>query len=126
VYGIVGTEGNFIYPDFPRHDLSDEKYPRIGYKITWRRGLAGLTGGSNAAFVNDGLLQIKVVALTTSEVTSMIQYIDNYMITNFKGFYYIRYIDPSSISNYELYDDNTQKPFAKVIEFNLPDKYQIG
>ena len=43
-----------------------------------------------------------------------------------KGFYYLRYISPSTIQNYDNFDDNTNKPFNKIIEYLIPDKYQIG
>lgn len=124
VYGEKLNRGSFIYPDLPRNDLSLDKYPRIGFRTSFTREMIG-GDGNNAAFNNTGLLQIKVVALTTAEINKLITALDTYILNNFKSFYYIRYIDPSSISNYDNFGDNTDKPLFKIIEYNIPHKYQI-
>jgi hypothetical protein len=126
--GIIlssNVSGSFVYPDMPRNDLSIEKYPRIGFKFTWGRVIAGMSGGTNIAISNDGLIQIKICSPNTYEINYLFSIIDTLLINNFKSFYYIRYIIPKSISSYDNFPDNTEKVFSKIVEYECPDKYQI-
>lgn len=125
VYGEVGISGSFIYPDLPRNDVGLNTMPRIGFRTSFSRELVG-GNGNKIAVNNTGLLQIKILAETTAEVNKLVKAVDDYLFNNFKEFYYVRYIDPLSISNYDNFNDNTDKPFFKIIEYNLPHKYQIG
>jgi hypothetical protein len=124
IYGETQNNGSFVYPDMPRHDLSLDKYPRVGFKTSFTKSFIG-ANCNDIVFNNEGLLQIKVIAETTSMVNKIIQAIDDYFFNNFKSFYYIRYIEPKSIANYDNFSDNTDKPFSKVIEYSIPHKYQI-
>ena len=124
VYGEVEDNGSFIYPDFPRNDISLAKMPRVGFRINYNRELVGGDGG-HIAVNNPGFLQIKVVVETTAEVNKITNAIDNFIFNNFKNFHYIRYIDPSSVGNFNNFNDNTDKPFERVLEYNMPHKYQI-
>lgn len=125
-YGEQKDRDKFIYPDFPRSDLRDDSYPRIGFKITWSRELAGKSDGINLAIKNDGLLQIKFAALTINEINKICKEVDKLIINNYKSFYFIRYIDVQNINDYDNFDDNTSKPFEKIYSYQIPDKYQIG
>jgi hypothetical protein len=124
-YGEVFNKGKFIYPDFPRNDLSDESYPRIGFKFTWNREMAGLGDGIKVPLKCSALLQIKIIALTQSEINRLFKILDDLIIDNYKNFYFIRYIDPKSIEDYDNFSDNTEKTFSKVLQYNIPDKYYI-
>ena len=124
VYGLVGANGSFIYPDLPRNDISLGKLPRIGFRTNYTRELVG-GDGLNIAVNNPGLLQVKIIAESTSEINKLITALDSFIFNNFKKFYYIRYIDPSTIGNYDNFSDNTDKPFQKILEYNMPHKYQV-
>jgi hypothetical protein len=123
LYGETKNIGSFIYPDMPRDDLGLDKYPRIGFKISWIKSQVGMECGS-LAYNNEGLVQIRIVAESTTLINKIIQGIDDYFFNNFKNFYSIRYIEPKSISNYDNFSDNTDKPFSKTIEYSIPHKYQ--
>lgn len=125
-YGEQKDRDKFIYPDFPRSDLRDESYPRIGFRITWSRELAGKGDGINLPIKNSGLLQIKIAGLTINEINKIGKEVDKLIINNYKNFYFIRYIDVQSINDYDNFDDNTTKPFEKIYSYQIPDKYQIG
>lgn len=123
-YGEQKNTTSFVYPDLPLNSLSLLSYPRIGFKITYSRSIVG-GDGNKLAFNNSGQLQIKIVSEVKTEIHELAKVIDDFLFNNPKIFHYIRYISPSSISDYDNFSDNTNKPFYKVLEYELPHKYQI-
>ena len=119
----VGSQ-NFVHPDFPRTDLGTQSYPRVGFAINFRKAPGGL-GGGQAVIANDGLIQIKVVGISTYDIDSITTNIENWIIQNSKNFYYFNYIRPEVIQNYDSYDDNTEEANYKILEFMIPRKLQV-
>lgn len=126
VWGLKEGSSSFIYPDFPRNDLSDDSYPRVGFRISWVRDMAGMGSGQQSVWNNTGLLQIKIIGLSTAQANSIFTIMDNLIIQNYRSFYYIRYIDPNSADNFDNFqEDRTGKRFQILSQYNLEDKYQI-
>ena len=121
----VAEEGNMIYPDFPRTDLGENSYPRIGFKVTVNSERIGGSGVKSAAYNNEILIQIRVIDSDTYVIDSLVQELDDYFKIRFKSFYYVPYIDPQSINEYDDYMDNTEKNHSKIISFRVPYKYDI-
>jgi len=124
-YGITTGNGNFVYPDLPRTDLGTHSYPRIGFKVTVDSDLAGLGGGLDIPVTNDIKIQIKVVGIDTKEIDDLVTNIRTYTLEYMKNFYYWNYIKPDSIAEYDDFSDNTAQNHFKIIEFTIPNKYDI-
>lgn len=123
-YGEQKNTTSFVYPDLPLTSIGLTSYPRVGFKITYSRSVVG-GDGNRLAFNNSGQLQIKIVSEVKTEINEIAKIIDDFIFYNPKIYYYIRYISPSSISDYDNFSDNTDKPFYKMLEYELPHKYQI-
>lgn len=121
---IHGKAGSFVYPDRPKVNIGLDSMPRVGFTTTFSRDFVGTAGG-NMAVDNNGLLQIRVVDETTSKINKLVSIIDEFLIKNYKSFYYVRYIDPTNMNAYDNFNDNTDKPFSKIIEYDIPNKYQV-
>ena len=124
-YGEKKLTGNFVYGDFPRSDLGESNYPRIGFKLTDNPSRIGGDGRESVAYNHEMLLQIKVVDSDIYQIDTLINELNDFFMVYFKSFYYFPYIDPSSISEYDDYSDGTEKNNSKYIEFNIPYKYDI-
>ena len=125
VYGVVDScKSNFIYQDFPRDDLNEESYPRIGFMINFNTTPGGARGGAGYANQNEGLLQIKVVDINTALIDDLIQYVKDYLNANCKNFYTFGYIQQTSVAEYDNYSDNTKKAFSKYLTFTIPNLYE--
>lgn len=124
VYGDV-VKSNFIYADFPLTTLGDDQYPRLGFLITWSRDVAAMKGKDSLAINNNGLLQVKIVDKDKNNIMKWKKNVDDFLKKNFKGVYSVRFIEPSDLSDYDNFEDNTQNTFEKVLNYNLPNKYEI-
>jgi len=124
IYG-ENTTGNFIYQDFPRDDLTENSYPRIGFMLNFNTTPGGATGGAGYANKHEGLLQIKVVDSDTYNIDVLINYIKNYLGQNCKNFYNFSFITQTSVAEYDNFSDNTKKTFSKFISFAIPDKFEV-
>lgn len=125
IWGDISGSSNFIYPDMPRTDISQNTQPRIGFQLTDSSQLAGAGGGTAYGIWHDILLQIKVVGRDTYEVDSICQSIKNYIEPNCKNFYYFRFITPKTLAEYDNFSDNTKQSCAKVMEYEVNQKLQV-
>lgn len=116
---------NFVYPDWPQASLGITEYPRVGFEMTVSSSPGG--GGGNLKYVvkNSVLIQIKVVDVDTYNIDLTITAIRDFILQNLKNFYYMNYIEPQSIQNYDTYRDNINETNYKIIEFIAPSKFEI-
>jgi hypothetical protein len=124
-WGEINTgKSNFIWPDFPRIDLGLHSYPRIGFRLSDRNEVAGL-GGSDLPLKHDIMVQIKIVDDDTYSIDNLLNKVRLFLLQNAKSFYYFNFIAPESWSEYEVYDDNISRGRAKMLQFVIPNKYEI-
>ena len=124
-YGDKKENGNFIYPDFPRSDIGEGNIPRIGFKLNGGISRVGGSGVKSVAYNHDMILQIKVIDRDTFIIDDLVVKLYDFFGKYFKTFYYVPYIDPQNINDYDDFNDNTEKNHAKIIEFRIPYKYDI-
>ncbi len=124
VWGSAG-DGNFIYGDFPRKDLGLSSYPRIGFKLTYRDSGGGMGNASEGVRKYDLLLQVMVVDTDDYNIDYICDGVRNFINTNCKNFYYFTYVKPINGGEYNDFRDNTDTAQAKILEFEIPDKYEI-
>lgn len=123
VYGEA--DKNFVYGDFPRTDLNHDSYPRIGFKTTTNPSRIGGGAPNTAVYNYEILIQIKVVDIDIYNIDYIVEQLQHFFNTDYKTFYYVPYVDPESISEYDDFNDNTEIVSSKVISFIIPFKYDI-
>lgn len=123
-YGEIGT-GNMVYPDFPRSDLDEDSYPRIGFRLTIDNRRVGGSGHKSVAYEHEVLIQIKVIDTNTYNIDEYVQEIYDFFATKFNTFYNIPYIDPETINEFDDFSDNMEKNHSKIISFRAPHKIDV-
>lgn len=119
--GVKVAKGSFVFPDFPRTDLSLSNYPRVGFKVYSSVSPAGL-GGRQQVTNRELLIQVKIVGIDTREIDDLVGNVEDFIASNAKNFYNLPYIEPTAINEYDNFDDNTSTSFSKVIEFKVTNK----
>ncbi len=117
--------GNFIYPDLPRTDLGESSMPRIGFRLSIASRSGGFISPAQQVFRHNILLQIKIVGNSTYIVDYLSNKTNEFLKSNVRGFYYFHYIRPSSLDNFDNYNDNTEQNYARVMQYEIPDKLEI-
>ena len=125
-WGEVKTnKANFVWDDFPRVDLSEESYPRVGCNITLRSDPAGMGNTIQQVFSSDVLVQIKIVDKNKLMVRKLLKMIRDFLLSHSVHFFSFRYIRPDSLADYSDFSDNTNTTFTQYLEFTAPTRYEI-
>ena len=91
-YTIIYDQGSgdSIHPDFPRDDLSISSYPRIAVDFSGIPTDAFGIGGTD--LISSPRIAIVIYANNVNNIDAYTQSIKDYMKTNAKSFFYLRYI----------------------------------
>lgn len=125
-YGVISAGGsNFVYDDFPLSTLKDESYPRIGFEITDRISPGGFGNSTKMVHSHDILVQVMCISLSKNETVLFLQKVFDFLTTNAQKFYSFKYIEPRNISGINNFNDNNAYTKEKIIEFTIPNRYQV-
>jgi hypothetical protein len=124
VWGKSNAKKGFVYPDFPRADLSNDNYPRIGFKLNSNVSIAGLSG-QKLPLNYEILLQVKIVALNSYDIETISQGVHDFILQNCKNFYNFSFIQPETIQELDNLSDNTGKSLFKILNFKIPTKISL-
>lgn len=116
--------GNFVYGDYPRTDLGESTYPRIGFNVLTRARVAGLGGGVNYPMAYNLNLSVKIVHTNPVFLDEMEKTLTDVIEQNAKNFYTFRFINPETLGNYNLDEDPAGNTLSKVLDFAIPDQYR--
>ena len=126
-YGeITEVDQNWIYPDFPRIDLSPSSYPRVGFNMTTSTDEYGQGGGNEYALSHDITFQVRVAATSQARVLAIHKVLREAITQNAKNFYNVNYItqqDFQDLNNFQ--DDNSDTHFYKELQYTAPRKKEI-
>ena len=97
-YTIIYDQGSgdSIYPDFPRDDLDISSYPRIAVDFSGIPTDAFGIGGTD--LISSPRIAMVIYADNVNNIDTYTQSLKDYMKTNAKSFFYLRYIKLTFIS----------------------------
>lgn len=124
VWGKALEKKNFVYPDYPRTDLGENTYPRVGFNIFSGARVAGLGGGLDYPMAYNTTVSIKVIHTDQAFVDNMEKVVTDFIERNAKNFYNFRFINPDRLGSYSLYEDSAGNVISKTLDFTIPDQYQ--
>lgn len=103
-YGEVNPT-NFVYPDFPRIDLSPDSYPRVGFNISVSTSELG-SGGDSYALTHDITFSVRVVAKKQRRVLGIHQKLADEIKKNAKNFHNVNFITEDTYSDLNNFNDD--------------------
>jgi len=85
----------WIFPDYPRKDISLDSYPRIGYSITSREEPLGTDGTATEEELD---IDLRVYATSNKQLTDLLQEVRSGLLANTNNFYHIPYLHPAGFT----------------------------
>lgn len=117
--------GSFVYPDFPKAVLGESQFPRVGFQLTFAPTDGGGGAGRSHVLGYEGLLQIMIVDTYSKNTSYLATKIKTWFAQNCKNFYYVQYIQPTTIREYDIFNNNADKDFRKMVELRIPNRYEV-
>lgn len=111
-------DGDKLFPDWPREDLSILSYPRIGFDIRVETGR--LCIGANAPRWSEVNVIFKIYSKDLKTVESMVADIRDAFVTNAQTFYYFSFITPKRISEMEIKANRKGAITGRKLELLIP------
>lgn len=115
--------GDSIYDDYPRVDLTLGSYPRASVDVTSTATALGELGG--AMTLNDLLITFYIFDDNKSDVRSYVSSLRQKLLEAQRGFYNFRYITPVASSPIIPQPDRHDIVVLKTLECRCPDNEEI-
>jgi len=93
-------DGDSIYPDFPRTDISIESYPRISIDIV--DITTNPFGVGNTHKISNIRVTVHILSTSLKEVEEITEAVRNAFLDNATTFWHFQYITPSSTSELQI------------------------
>jgi len=108
----------WIYPDYPRNDLTQKSYPRIAVDYT---DITTEPHGLNAdGDMSSIMLSITIYAEKPHQLRTLIDDVRDNFASNKKSFYNFNYVYPAAVSAIVPSEDRDQQILQTTVDFRIP------
>lgn len=113
---------NWIYPDFPKQNLSTDSFPRVA--ITFTNGTIRPLGIGISGTMSKLLLSVSFFDKSDSEVSSLVESAKTAILANFNNFYYFKTIYPVALSPFITFKDGNTQILYQTMDLEIPLVYE--
>lgn len=121
VWGKRTGQSEFVFDSFPRVDLEEKEYPRVGLQFTVNSNPRGTGGGDEYAIQHSVLIEIMVIDTSIMRTKYITTEIENFIKSNIRNFYWFKSIFPSTLQPLDNFRDDGLRSFWKISNYEIPD-----
>lgn len=117
------SEGDRIYPDFPKSVVSNSKFPRIGFDVISTTSQELALGGT--ALQSGLLISINCYGVGTKSVDDIMFTIRQYFINNKNSLKTINFITPESVGALLITEGTNGKIVQRNLDLIAPFEFEL-